>query len=308
MIHRKLLVCSYSLTTLLLGEEEGSSPGKERQDFFFSCCCFRCFRPPPPEMAEKIGKREVACFPRFASRLDTHRARAEGCCWGCYWLDATGRMDFVTGSTLHSGCRLCLLVRLTCEVEAPTPPRTTTTTWRPRSCSNPPQTLSGLLNRNNGSTSSVLTARRARKIARVVTHDCRSWVLATDCYNYDTLKENKWSDDWPYNVTSSNCQQGSLCVLTVHFPSTAATTDEGNRLSWKALLTIHSKSPRRKRAIAVPKDYSVHYSKPGLLLKTSNRPCIQFEVGLEQRWNEFSTTILPKQDKCTVFYSLHPLI
>lgn len=36
-------------------------------------------------------------------------------------------MDFVTGSPPHSGCRLCLLVRLTGEVEAPPPPPTTTT-------------------------------------------------------------------------------------------------------------------------------------------------------------------------------------
>lgn len=91
-------------------------------------------RPPsPPSRWEKRSecyKGEVACFPRFASRLDT-TARAMGCCWGCYWLDATDRMDFVTGSTLHS--RLCLLVRLTCEVEAPTPLRTTTTTtWGTR--------------------------------------------------------------------------------------------------------------------------------------------------------------------------------
>ncbi len=142
----------------------------ERETRFFCCCCFQCLSTssPPLKMGEKIGKREVACFFTLASRLDTdkhthtHMARAVRCCCGCYRLDATDRMDFATGSPLRSDCRLCLLVRLTCEVEAPTPARTTTTQQQHegrRSCSNPLQTLSGLLNRNNGIASSLLTAR-----------------------------------------------------------------------------------------------------------------------------------------------------
>lgn len=42
------------------------------------------------------------------------------------------------------------------------------------SSSNPPQILSGLLNRNNGIPSSVLAACKPRKIARVVIHDYHS--------------------------------------------------------------------------------------------------------------------------------------
>lgn len=140
-----------------LGGGGGIKPwvGETRIFFFFFFAVVVVFgvlgSSPPSRWERRLEKERWLVFHVLLPRLDMHTARAVGCCWGCYWLDATDRMDFVTGSTLHSGCRLCLLVRLTCEVEAPTPPRTTTTTtWGPRSCSNPPQILSGPVNRNNG--------------------------------------------------------------------------------------------------------------------------------------------------------------
>lgn len=65
--------------------EEGGDQGPESKErilsflfFFFAIggCCFLCLRQPtqtppspprPPEKAETTGKREVACFPHFAS-------------------------------------------------------------------------------------------------------------------------------------------------------------------------------------------------------------------------------------------------
>lgn len=219
-------------------------------------------------------------------------------------------MDFVTGSTLHSGCRLCLLVRLTCGVKAPTPPRTTTTT----TTTTRDRQAAVILPRYCQACWTEIMASHAvcwlhagpAKLP-VVTHDYHSWPLTTGLYNYDTLKENKWSDDWPYNVTSSNCLQGSLCVLTVRFPPTAANTDEGNHLSWKALLTKHTKSGKKSNHCAQGLFCSLQQIH-SFSWKQTIALAFNLKLGLEQRWYEFSTTILAKQDKCTVFYSLYPLI
>lgn len=204
-----------------LGGREGIKPweGETRFSsffFFLQLLLFLVFYAALSWDGEKrLGKkkREVACFPRFASR---HTARAVGCCWGRYWLDATDRMDSVTGGTLRSGCRLCLLVHLTCEVEASTPQWTTTTTAEGlTSSSNPHKILSGLLNKNNGISSSTLTACRPRKIARVVTHDYCSWVPWTV-----TIMTNRWTNEglichimWSLATANEIHHVSLLCIL-----------------------------------------------------------------------------------------------
>ncbi|CAK6978713.1 Hypothetical predicted protein [Scomber scombrus] len=133
-------------------------------------------------MEEKIGmlQRRGGLFSTFCFPARHHGLVQRDAAEAVIDWKGTDRMDFVTDGTLHSGCRLCLLVRLTCES------RGTNTTVDdnnnssnnnmrdPTSCSNPPQILSGLVNRNNGIASSMPTACGPRKIARVVTHDYRS--------------------------------------------------------------------------------------------------------------------------------------
>ena len=70
------------------------------------------------------------------------------------------------------------------------------------SSSNPPQIVSGLLSRNNGVASSAHTHTWLHASRCTIAESCHSWLAlvssaAMDRYNYDTLNENKWSNDWP---------------------------------------------------------------------------------------------------------------
>lgn len=174
-----LLVCSYNLTTLLLGTREGWDQALETRNkvftlFFCCCCCFGCFRQPPLEMGEKIGYGEVACF--LPVLLPGTRSSCSGklprlLLIGCHWQNGLCHRQYtplVPASCVYSCVSPAKSRRQRCggrqqqQHEGPT------------SSSNPQQTLSGLLNRNNGITSSTVAAFRPRKIARVVTHDYRS--------------------------------------------------------------------------------------------------------------------------------------
>lgn len=187
-----LLVCSYNLTTLLLGEEKGSNPGKEKQDFllFFAVVVFGVICSPLLRWEKKVEKREVACFPRFASR---HSQLVQWDAAGAVidWMPLTEwTLSQAVLSAQAAGCVY------SCVLPAK---------WRHQqhrgwqqqrhegltSSSNPHKILSGLLNKNNGISSSTLTACRPRKIARVVTHDYCLWVPWTVTIMTHSMRTNE---------------------------------------------------------------------------------------------------------------------
>lgn len=84
------------------------------------------------------------------------------------------------------------------------------------SSSNPHKILSGRLNKNNGISSSTLTACRPRKIARVVTHDYCSWVPWTVTIMTHSMRTNEGlicHIMWSLATANKILNVSSLCVL-----------------------------------------------------------------------------------------------